>query len=242
MNNRFICFLLESQLIILLIITLLLIKIYKMLKQDEKNSTVPDKNNINKEEARKQKIGEIGEIETQLILEKVPGKTWFLKNLYINCNNGQKTEIDLIMLHTSGIYVIESKNFKGWIYGKEEDMKWCQVFNKKHKNFFYNPIRQNQNHIKNLIEAMGTEPINTKIIYSVIVFSDDCELVNINWNERHTFVTQRKKLLEILKDKLNQEIYQEKVLEELYYKLLPYCNASEEEKEKHIEYIKNRYK
>ena len=76
----------------------------------------------------------------------------------------------------------------------------------------------------------------------MIVFSDDCELVNINWNERHTFVTQRKKLLEILKDKLNQEIYQEKVLEELYYKLLPYCNASEEEKEKHIEYIKNRYK
>lgn len=213
-----------------------------MLKQDEKNSTVPDKNNINKEEARKQKIGKIGEIETQLILEKVPGKTWFLKNLYINCNNGQKTEIDLIMLHTSGIYVIESKNFKGWIYGKEEDMKWCQVFNKKHKNFFYNPIKQNQNHIKNLIEAMGAEPINTKIIYNVIVFSDDCELANINWNERHTFVTQRKKILEILKEKLNQKIYQEKVLEELYYKLLPYCNVSEEEKEKHIEYIKNRYK
>lgn len=241
MNDRFIYFLLESQLIILLIIILLLIKILKKLKQNEKSSSITNKN-TDTPKARKQKIGEIGELETQLILEKVPGKTWFLRNLYINCNNGQKTEIDLIMLHTSGIYVIESKNFKGWIYGKEEDIKWCQVFNKKHKNFFYNPMRQNQNHIKNLIEAMGTEPINTKIIYSVIVFSDDCELVNINWNERHTFVTQRKKLLEILKDKLNQEIYQEKVLEELYYKLLPYCNASEEEKEKHIEYIKNRYK
>lgn len=41
--------------------------------------------------------------------------------------NGETTEIDLILIHETGIYVIESKNYKGWIFESEEQKNWIQT-------------------------------------------------------------------------------------------------------------------
>ena len=70
-------------------------------------------------------------------------------NCYIPNRSGDKIEIDMIMLCQKGIYVIENKNYSGWIFGDEKSKNWCEILKGK-KYFFYNPIKQNKSHIKNL--------------------------------------------------------------------------------------------
>ena len=68
--------------------------------------------------------------------------------IYVDEEN-KSSQIDHILFHTSGIYVIETKNFSGRIYGKESDKAWTQVLAKgKVKNKFYSPVLQNQKHIE----------------------------------------------------------------------------------------------
>ena len=75
----------------------------------------------------------------------------FLFNLYIPRENGKTSEIDLIMLHQKGLFVFESKNYSGWIFGNENNKKWTQTlptgYGESHKEQFYNPIMQNATHI-----------------------------------------------------------------------------------------------
>ena len=104
----------------------------------------------------------------------------FLFNLYIPKENNQTTEIDVIMISPKGIFVFESKNYSGWIFGDEHRRQWCQTLPKgrrrSQKSYFYNPIIQNQTHIKYLSRI-----INANIpLHSIIVFSDRCVLKNIN--------------------------------------------------------------
>ena len=40
--------------------------------------------------------------------------------------NGKKTEIDVLMIYKSGIYVFESKNYGGWIYGDQYEDTWLR--------------------------------------------------------------------------------------------------------------------
>lgn len=35
-------------------------------------------------------------------------------------NDGSTIELDIVMIHETGIYVFESKNYSGWIFGSEK--------------------------------------------------------------------------------------------------------------------------
>ena len=97
---------------------------------------------------QRQKKGTIGERKIYAILENLKGSKGMLPNCYLPLENGKTTEIDLILIHESGIYVIESKNFGGWIFGNDTQKFWTQSFSdgrggsKKYK--FYNPLWQNE--------------------------------------------------------------------------------------------------
>ena len=71
----------------------------------------------------------------------------FLFNVYVPKENGETSEIDVIMIHHKGIFVFESKNYSGWIFGSETQRMWTQTLPKgrkrSHKESFYNPIIQN---------------------------------------------------------------------------------------------------
>ena len=64
--------------------------------------------------------GDIGENIIYSALNKVRGRKALLPNCYIPVGQKGTTEIDMIFLHESGLYVIESKNYSGWIFGNEE--------------------------------------------------------------------------------------------------------------------------
>lgn len=66
------------------------------------------------------------------------------------------TQIDHIVLSRFGVFVIETKNMSGWIFGDADQKKWTQSF-RRHKFTFQNPILQNYKHIKAVQEALGIE-------------------------------------------------------------------------------------
>ena len=54
--------------------------------------------------------------------------------------NGGSTQIDHIIVSVYGIFVIETKNYKGWIYGSETQRQWTQSFPNGSKFKFQNPL------------------------------------------------------------------------------------------------------
>ena len=63
--------------------------------------------------------GQQGEFYTYKNLRPLKGYKRFLFNCYLPKEDGETTEVDVILLHESGIYVFESKNYSGWIFGTE---------------------------------------------------------------------------------------------------------------------------
>jgi predicted RNA-binding Zn-ribbon protein involved in translation (DUF1610 family) len=79
------------------------------------------------------------------------------------------TQIDHIFVSRFGVFVVETKNMKGWIFGNEKQAQWTQkIFKKSFK--FQNPLRQNYKHQKALEAALD---ISSETIHSVIVFAGD---------------------------------------------------------------------
>jgi len=76
------------------------------------------------------------------------------------------TQIDHIVLSRYGVFVIETKNYSGWIYGNAKSRQWTQTLYRK-KSQFQNPLHQNFKHIK-AVQAFFL--IKQNEIHSVVVF------------------------------------------------------------------------
>ena len=74
---------------------------------------------MKKHKTPKQK-GIEGENVISNIIQYAPMYKKIVRNAYIDMNENKKTEIDIIAISTKGIYVIESKNYEGWILGDEK--------------------------------------------------------------------------------------------------------------------------
>lgn len=79
------------------------------------------------------------------------------------------TQIDHIIVSKYGVFVIETKFMKGWIYGTEHQKQWTQKIYKKSFKF-QNPLHQNYKHHKALEAILQVDP---EAIFSVIVFTGD---------------------------------------------------------------------
>ncbi len=161
----------------------------------------------------------------------------FLFNLYIPKKNGGTSEIDVIMIDQSGLFVFESKNYKGWIFGEREDKQWTQVLYNRNggsdKYQFPNPIIQNARHIKFLKEFIGPYKLP---IYSVVIFSNICEFktnVDIDCDEITRFRNLNNKVNHFAKQ--TSKPLHERQIEWLYQKLYPHSQISREEKQLHIQ-------
>lgn len=100
----------------------------------------------------------------------------FVFNREIPKKDGLFTEIDMILLHKTGIVVLENKQYSTVIYGKATDYDWTIINHSGHKKSIYNPIKQNENHVNALQEYLLSKNLYTnenKIpIYSVVAFTD----------------------------------------------------------------------
>lgn len=96
-----------------------------------------------------------------------------LNNVTLPKENGMTTQIDHIIVSRCGIFVIETKNYQGWIFGNAKQEKWTQVLKGGKKFQFYNPIRQNYGHIKTLSRLLGLE---FNYFHGIVWFGPECEL------------------------------------------------------------------
>ena len=167
------------------------------------------------------------------------GKT--LKNIYLPKDNGETSEIDLIYITRKGIFVLESKNFSGWIFGDEKSQYWTASLANGQKNRFYNPLKQNRTHIKWLSSYMASYSTVEIPMYSIIVFSDRCELKKVPFDSPEAIICKRgslywtiKKMWEILPD-----ILSDVDVEVTYNTLSKLTDVSELQKQTHIDNINN---
>ena len=111
-----------------------------------------------------------------------PGR--IVHNIYVPNKHGTHAEIDVLYITQKGIFVFESKNYRGWIFGDGKSTYWtlCVSPNTKHK--FYNPILQNQGHIRVL-----SEYIQQKLpFFSVIAYSAQCEIKKMSQVPANTYM------------------------------------------------------
>ena len=116
--------------------------------------------------------GEVGEDRVSGILKKLPKEDYTVINDITIKNRAGTSQIDHLVISSYGIFVIETKCYKGWLFGSEESEKWTQALYTG-KFQLYNPIQQNRWHIKALRYNLDEYP--DVPYYSIIVLAGSCE-------------------------------------------------------------------
>ena len=114
--------------------------------------------------------GMLGEFLVNFLLTKFLPKEYYtlIKNVTLPMDDGT-TQIDHIVVSEFGLFVIETKNMKGWIFGSANQKQWTQkIF--KYTVKFQNPLHQNYKHTQTLSSCLA---IPNELIYSVVVFVGD---------------------------------------------------------------------
>ncbi|HIF9512634.1 TPA: NERD domain-containing protein [Photobacterium damselae] len=113
--------------------------------------------------------GIFGEYLVNRLLSKLPESDYTLiKDVTLPTSDGT-TQVDHIVVSKYGIFVVETKNMKGWIFGSARQKLWTQKIY-RHSSKFQNPLHQNYKHIKVLETLLGC---SADYLHSVIVFIGD---------------------------------------------------------------------
>ncbi len=153
--------------------------------------------------------GYFGEKSVAFFLSKLdPQKYKVINNIMLQVG-GRTSQIDHVVISNYGIFVIETKNYQGWILGNEFDDYWTQVIYKR-KEKLNNPIRQNYGHIQALMEVLGEcKEIN---YVSIVAFTTKADLkVKSNTDVVYTInlaKTIRKYSTETISDSIKEQIYE----------------------------------
>lgn len=116
--------------------------------------------------------GKIGEKRVAVLLSLL-GKEYTVYNDVMIRNGSYTSQIDHVVVSPYGIFVIETKNYKGLIYGGLNQEKWTQNI-WGNKTYLVNPIRQNYGHIIALKKILPSFSMDQYV--SVVVFSTSANL------------------------------------------------------------------
>lgn len=122
---------------------------------------------------RPQIKGYIGEKIIAFVLSRLDHNQYKVINDVMVETESGTSQIDHVIVSNYGIFVIETKNYTGWIFGDDNSRYWTQVIY-KHKEKFYNPVRQNYGHVKALKEVLSDYQ-DLKYI-PIVVFSINSDL------------------------------------------------------------------
>jgi hypothetical protein len=106
----------------------------------------------------------------RVLVKELPASYQHYRNLVIPAEKGDFTEVDHLVLSPFGIFVIEVKNYRGWIFGSERQPQWTvQRFRSKHQ--FMNPLHQNYKHTEAVKQLLGLNGKDGDTVHSIIAFS-----------------------------------------------------------------------
>ena len=164
----------------------------------------------------------------------------FLFNLYLPKRESETTELDIVLISSAGVFVFESKNYSGWIFGNDRQKMWTQTLpsgrhGDSHKEHFYNPVWQNRQHVMTLREYLKSDiPI-----YSVIVFADKCTFKDLSISDPSVRVILRADIKQTVGSlSLNSEgAISEEDIGRIYDQLYQLTQVSEAQKQLHVQQI-----
>ena len=116
-------------------------------------------------------LGWSGESEVCEMLERIDDELYFVEDIYLELDD-RTTQIDALVFHKSGLYVLEVKNIGGTVFADNNKTTW-KVTNDYKVTGIHNPNLQNSLHIRFLRKIFG-ESFNWK---SIVLFPDNTELV-----------------------------------------------------------------
>jgi hypothetical protein len=174
--------------------------------------------------------------------KKLQGDHQWLFNVYLPRENDRTTEIDVILFCSSGIYIFESKNYKGWIFGSEDRRVWVQCIKssentRARKYRFLNPIMQNKLHVSCFKKQLNKEQLQIPV-YSIILFGNRCNLKKIKSISNGHKVLRLKQLTKNIRDLIpDTSAGDAHNIQSVYERLYPMTQVSKEVKKKHVEDI-----
>jgi len=155
--------------------------------------------------AQAQGLGRYGEYLTEHLLAHggLPGRMRTWSNVLVPRDGAAvgEAELDVLMLHERGVFVFESKNYSGWIFGSEGQRMWTQSLNRYTKARFYNPVMQNAAHVRALSKRLV---VPERDFVSYIVFSDRCELKEVPEDGEGFRICHRDELLWLVREDLGR--------------------------------------
>jgi hypothetical protein len=117
--------------------------------------------------------GKMGEKRVASRLKRLPEDRYKVINNLLITNGQYTSQIDHVVVSVYGVFVIETKTYKGWIYGGEESEYWTQnIYGNKYK--LRNPIHQNYGHIKALKNVLKDYPPLPYV--SIVAFSRNARI------------------------------------------------------------------
>lgn len=131
--------------------------------------------------SRAEAIGDYGEKMVSSLLEDLDCENYRVYNDLLVRNGNYTTQVDHIVISHYGVFVLETKNVHGKVYGSEHGEFWKQYlpdagykrygFTQEHQ--LRNPIWQNDGHIKTLRRLVFGNSIP---IYGIVVFPSNTDI------------------------------------------------------------------
>ncbi|HJJ28639.1 MAG TPA: nuclease-related domain-containing protein [Methanocorpusculum sp.] len=179
-----------------------------------------------------EEAGLLGERILLSVLEKIPGG-YAAGPLYFPTKSGGITETDAILLHPSGLYVFENKEYSGTLSGAFSDRLWMKTNSFGQTFSVSNPIAQNSMHTKAAAAALR---IPEKYVHSVIVFANACDISRIPQNRTDCCITQISRLKAALQEQFAGAVFSKEEVEALAGRLAKF-RGSEKAAQKHAKHI-----
>ena len=173
-------------------------------------------------------IGLFGEHWTKQSLDVLDKDKYIVLNDIMIAVNGKTHQIDHIVLSKYGIFVIETKQYNGYIKGSKYDKKWVRYIKGKEPIYYTNPIRQNYGHVKAICGLLNIS--ENKVFNIVCIPSNNVKLNVEHDGEVTTGLT--------INDKITS--YKEEIIddvEELKEKIIINNIVDKDKRKEHIDNI-----
>ncbi len=183
---------------------------------------------------RAENLGDSGERRMATYLEDLPCEIYRVYNDILIRNGNYTTQVDHVIISRYGVFVIETKNIHGKVYGTGKSEYWSQYlpdqgykrygFTQKHK--VRNPLWQNAGHIRSLRRSVFGDDVP---IYGIVVFPTETDL-NINVDQP---VLNMWDVIPYIKT-IRNVVLSEEQMEDYCQRLLKVSSREESDRERHL--------
>ena len=180
--------------------------------------------------------GAVGEYKVALKLRRLSKKKYLVLNDLLIRNGSSTTQIDHVVISSKGVFVIETKNYKGWIHGHQNSTYWKQTIY-RYKRRFGNPIKQNWAHVVALKKALSD--YNGIYFHPIVVFTGGCKLKNIT---SELPVIYAGGLLKYIKKQIGEDCLTYNQMEIIHKRLSRINLVDRKDIKKHKEFARRRTK